>query len=221
MDSRRSRRLDDLGVRDEVPHELEEVVARPRAGEREPVRHLVQRHPRPELHPRQVPFALELGDVRDHERQAARGPGDGQVVLAEHPLAQAPEDGAGLHAHEQRPDHLQHLARHLAAASGFLAGKRAGHAGKPRESLSGLQVAQRGGQAGGHGLDDFAQRGDARLDPLARRTASTRATSGGLGSAVRSATASSAARTVCSSEERSSSPGTGSSAPHDADAMPT
>src|SRR6266511_887414 len=56
------------------------MFADPGPGELEPVGHLVEGHPRPELHRRQRPVALERGDVRDHEHDCAR-PGPGTVVF--------------------------------------------------------------------------------------------------------------------------------------------
>ena len=76
------------------------LVERPRPRELEPVRHLVDRDPGPEVGRVQAPLRLEAGDVRDDEQQRARavGPGHGDVVLPQHLLGERPQDGADLRA---------------------------------------------------------------------------------------------------------------------------
>ena len=89
--------------REEVGEQVGEPRPRPRAGELEAVRHLVDRDQRAELGGVEAPVALEPGEVGDDEQQR-RVPGTrhGDVVLTEHALTQEPEDGADLRSEQQR-----------------------------------------------------------------------------------------------------------------------
>ena len=138
--------------RHEVVHELPEAGERPRPGELEPVGHLVDRDPRPEVGRVEAPVAFERRDVRDHEQQRPRALGsrDRDVVLAEDLLGERAEDAADLRPEQQRRE----LAEELRDAHLRLLGHRLALGG--RERLP---------QPGRGRLEDAAQALDVRLDP--------------------------------------------------------
>ena len=144
------------GVLDEVPDQRQEVLPDPLSGELEAVRHLVERHPRPELDRPEAPLLLEPSDVRYHEVQAAGRPWHGEVVLPQDPLPQVSQDGSNLGPEEQRHHLADHHVHQVGRALTF---GLDGHL--PLRLIHGPRQTSR------QRLQEVAESTDVRLHPLA------------------------------------------------------